>query len=177
MQPSCPDLVLGSYSRIYRTTEPLPPGLMVNQRQRGQWLISYWMQSAPKPAEKSTALIDKRYLLLSELIALCSAACLWPQLLYYPYIPTHSKPQRVTMLNTSVSCFKNHTYTFPTGTLISGSEASNWIYKYYVLLNLSGFFVWYCLLKKERWPNIMQTTFSLFGEACIVPFCSSCYWK
>lgn len=68
------------------------------------------------------------------------------------------------MLNTSVSCFRNGTYTFPA---VSDLEAGNLIYKYYVLPNLSGSFVRYCLLKKERWPNIMQTTFSLFGEVCI----------
>lgn len=41
--------------------------------------------------------------------------------------PPHSKPQRVVIQNTSVSCFRNCNYTFTTSILIWDSEASSCI--------------------------------------------------
>lgn len=122
---------------------------ITNQRQRGQWLISCCLQSTLRPTEKKhSSKWQVLFIILWVNSPLLCSISLTSAII--PFLPPHSKPQRVTMQNTSVSCFMNCACTFPRGTLAWDLEESNFTYKYYVLLNLSGSFTLYYLLKMKN---------------------------
>lgn len=141
--------------------------LIMNCRQRGQRLISCCLQSHEAHRENHGSKWQVLLIVWVNSPLLCSIAL---TLAIRPFLPLHSKPQRLTIQTTSVSCFIHCDCTFPRGTLIWDLVATIFFTSgvYLALLHCTAHWKWRNNQKELKWLFCYLEEFAPYSFSCTV---------